>query len=258
MSSLSELQYRFHHSVITNSDLFYPDIAKSGELSIDERLAIYVDGYRLRLIEALQDSYPALHTLMGDEDFEQLCLAYIDHSPSTHFSIRYFGSSLTKFITNEYKSDDAELLSEMASFEWALRFSFDAIDEKPLNIGDFSQLSADQWGGLRFQLHPSLQMLNFHWNVPSLWKAIEQEAEPEEAQRYTTQTTWLIWRPELETHFRSMDEAEMHCLQAIHNGKTFSYLCEFALDSVDHQESAQIAAEYLARWINEGVLVRII
>ena len=258
MKELTELQSLFFNSIIGNSHEFSPEVKLQGEMTPEERVNIYIDGYRLRLIEALQDAYPAMHTLMGDDDFEQLCLDYINHFPSKHFSIRYFGHQLSDFLTDNHQYGNAALLSEMAVFEWRLRDAFDAKDQIPLSLTDLSQLTPDQWSTLTFKLHPSLCLIDLTWNVPALWQAIEQDAAAHLPQQSQSPVSWLIWRPELETHFRSILKGEANGFKAIQAGKNFSELCELideaASNTGEPELAAQEAASYLARWIDEGLL----
>ena len=254
MKTLAEIQSKFFNTVINNSDELLDEVKQQGEMTAEERVAIYVDGYRLRLIEALQDSYSALHTLMGDDDFERLCLVYIDQYPSQHFSIRYFGNQLAKYLHKNEAFDNSDLLQEMAQFEWALRGAFDAKDQAALKLDDLSQLAPEDWPELTFQLHPSLRILNLSWNVQALWKAIEQDADPQAPEQTENSVTWLIWRPELETFFRSMEKEEALGFDLIRQGKTFGQLCEFmSAYVVEPENAAQQAAAFLARWIEEGV-----
>jgi len=52
----------------------------------------------LRLLEALQTDYPALHAALGDEDFEQLCFAFIAAFPSTYPNLRWFGANMDAYL----------------------------------------------------------------------------------------------------------------------------------------------------------------
>ena len=255
MKTLAELQSHFFHAVINNSDEMTKEVKQQGEMTANERVAIYVDGYRLRLIEALQDSYPALHTLMGDDDFESLCLEYIDHFPSQHFSIRYFGRHLAEFLCENQNYENSELLQEMAQFEWALRGAFDSQDQLVLNLSDLSQIAPEQWSELTFYLHPSIQILHLNWNVLSLWKAIEQEADPQSPEQTPTPVNWIIWRPELETHFRSMTNEEAEGFDLMKQGKSFGELCESMTRVHKPEDAATQAATFLARWIEDGLFV---
>jgi len=255
MKTLPELQNHFFQAVVNNSDELTSEVRQQGEMTTNERIAIYAEGYQLRLIEALQDSYPALHTLMGDDDFESLCLEYIDNYPSKHFSIRYFGLHLAEFLCENQDYKNSELLQEMARFEWALRGAFDSQDQLVLNLSDLSQIEPEQWSELRFYLHPSIRILNLNWNVPSLWKAIELEAEPQSPEQNPSTVNWIIWRPELETHFRSMTNEEAVGFDLIKQGKSFGELCESMAKVVKPEDAATQAASFLARWFEDGLFV---
>jgi len=51
-------------------------------LSVADRLGIYRNAYRVRLIEALDDTYPVLHALLGDEVFIALSWEFVADHPS--------------------------------------------------------------------------------------------------------------------------------------------------------------------------------
>ena len=82
-----------------------------------ERLDIYVAAYRLRLLEALATDFSGLHTLTGDEQFDQLGRAYIDACPSHHFSLRWYGHGVAEFLQRTPPYAEYPVLAEMAEFE---------------------------------------------------------------------------------------------------------------------------------------------
>src|SRR3990172_2043719 len=61
-------------------------IATTRRASSKVRLDVYAEAYRLRLQEALSTDFEALHGLLGDTQFEQLCLKYIASLPAEHWS----------------------------------------------------------------------------------------------------------------------------------------------------------------------------
>ncbi|MDH5546163.1 MAG: DNA-binding domain-containing protein [Gammaproteobacteria bacterium] len=252
MSTLTELQRQFYQGVVNLDAKAESIIVDGGALDARQRMFIYAEAYRLRLIEALDDTYPAVHTLMGDEDFEQVCSSYIDAHPSTHFSIRYFGNHFSQFLAHNFNLSHRELLSEMAYFEWQLRDVFDAQNDEALTLAHLGNVAAEDWPELCFQTRAAVRMLSLHWNVPILWKAAEQEAEPQIPHREDKALNWLIWRPELETLFRSLSVTEARALSALREGQNFAGICE----AIGGEEStaAQTAAMYLQQWINSGLL----
>ena len=98
-----------------------------------DRLAIYRNAYQVRLIDALHDTYPILHGLLGDEAWLALGRAYVTAHPSMFRSIRWYGSELADFLANSPLYGDEPILAEVALLEWTLAEVFDAKDAHALN-----------------------------------------------------------------------------------------------------------------------------
>ena len=94
MNQLQKLQDEFQHALLDDESGFRERIVATEKVDIDTRIGIYSNAYRSRLIEAMEDSYDAVHTLLGDEQFYELCHQYIEAHPSKHYSIRWFGHRL--------------------------------------------------------------------------------------------------------------------------------------------------------------------
>ena len=68
-STLPDLQARFHRFVVGGDDTFRHDVVDDGRVDVDVRLAVYYDGYRLRLIEALETDFVALKAYLDRDRF---------------------------------------------------------------------------------------------------------------------------------------------------------------------------------------------
>ena len=220
-----------------------------------QRLSIYGDGYGYRLHDALSENYPAVHTLMGDEDFLKIAYKYIDSVPSQHFSLRYFGSKLEDFFTENYASEP--YYAEMARFEWALRKAFDAKNEDPLGIDALQAIPIERWGDLQFTFHQSVSRMDLEWNTPQLWAAIEAESNPIPPEKLEQPLAWLIWRQELINHYRSLDVDEGWALDSALAGVDFESLCQGVCEWIDEEHAPARVAGFLGNWINEGLLTDI-
>ena len=254
MTPLYTLQHQMMDCLLHGQRDVESRISTPPRSSRAERLDIYADGYRLRLIEALQDSFPALHTLLGDERFEALANRYISATPSRHFSIRWFGDRLADFIADDGDEPHTALLAEMARFEWALRHAFDAEDIAPLPLDAMQSIPPDRWPALRFGFHPSLRRLDLEWNAPELWQAAEQEAEPLPPRRDDCPVGWIVWRQGLVTHYRSLEVDEAWALDQAMAGSAFAAICEGLCEWIDPVHAPGRIAAFLARWIGEGMV----
>ena len=151
---------------------------KGDSVPASARLGIYRNAYSSRLRDALRSNFPALHQLLGDDEFSTLAARYLTNHPSSHSSIRWFGEQLPEFleVTVPYRS--TPVMVELARFEWALRHTIDAADLDRIEFPEMATLAPGAWGALRFSLHPSLTILDLRWNVLPIWQALTNLTAP--------------------------------------------------------------------------------
>ncbi|PPC74037.1 hypothetical protein C4K68_28410 [Pokkaliibacter plantistimulans] len=82
-----------------NSRLVEERIQGSAALSAAQRLAIYQEGYRLRLLECLQAEFPALHVCLGESLFRLFAIGYLEQQPSRHYSLYQLGEGFADFLS---------------------------------------------------------------------------------------------------------------------------------------------------------------
>ena len=74
MKNLCELQQQFQNYLLGQSQLIELDIVNTKTVSAKTRLNIYGDAYTSRLLEVLEEEFPGLHTLLGDQCFYEMVL----------------------------------------------------------------------------------------------------------------------------------------------------------------------------------------
>lgn len=232
-------------------------VSGSDKVPLQTRLDIYANAYRLRLVEALQDTFPALHTLLGDDDFFKLGIHYLTIWPSRHFSLRYFGQRMSEFLTTAEDYREQPVLAEMAEFEWQLRAAFDAADEPLLNIEVLQQIDPQAWPLVRFSFHSSVRRLDLNYNIPQLWQAIDQQEAPIDMLKNDYPLAWCLWRQDLRTLYRSLDVDEAWAMDAALAGQNFADICEGVCEWLDEQHAALRVAGFIQNWLSSGMLIRL-
>ncbi len=264
MSGLPDIQDAFQRFLLTGDSEISSLLVGTQRVPVATRLAIYGGGYRSRLIETLETSFPVLANLLGETDFQTLAARYVDTHESTFFSIRYYGDRLADFLVRDAEYSQAPLLAELAKWEWAMAAAFDAADAEPIDIGAFAQLAPEDWAQLRFTCSPSVQVVELEWNVPQLWKAVTEDApRPEPALNERPAhagvaghgpVSWLIWRRELQLYFRPLAPAEAAAIAAAIAGRSFGELCELLCEHLDENEASLHAAGFLRGWVESGLI----
>ena len=224
---------------------------------IAERLGIYRNAYRVRLIEALDDTYPVLHAVLGDEVFSALGEEFVAAHPSVYRSIRWYGSELAEFLGRCPPYAEQPILAELALLEWTLTEVFDAADAEPVRRAALSAVDPCAWSELQFEFHPSLRRLFLQWNTAAVWQAMSRDEAPPEPCYAEQPMPWLLWRQNLQNYFRSMAADEAAALDAALRGADFAQICEALAEWLPEDEIPLRAASLLGLWADSGIIVGI-
>lgn len=227
----------------------------------ETRLSVYTFAYRARLLEVLANDYHALLMALGDEQFNQLAEDYIDAHPSRYSSLRDFGRHLPGFVFKLARQHqhypDRHWLYELALFEWTLGQAFDAPDSSPLGEQDMAIIPAGLWPELRFQMHASVHRIDFEWNIPQMWQALTCDTPSQVTASRGKPSSWLVWREQLVTRFRSLQADELLALDRLIAGESFEAACEALSSSMSEKEVPLRAAGLLKSWIAQGLIAGI-
>ena len=255
MSQLAQLQSDFQAYLMDDvkGAAFKAHIINDKKVGVKKRLGIYYDGYRLRIIEALANAYPILKALLGDEVFNRTARSYIEQYPSTYRNMRWVGDQMQTHLQKALPQH--AVAAEMAAFEWALSLAFDAEDVPSITLQDLALIPPENWADLKFVFHPSLRMLQLQWNVLPIWAALNGEETPPKAAK--KKVSCLIWRMNLNAHYRSLDAAEHAALQSAIAGASFGALCEQLQEKASEEQATMQAAQYLSGWLNDGLISKV-
>src|SRR5882757_1640215 len=227
---LVELQWNFQQHLLMGDDAILESVVDAPPLPAAERVKIYRNAYRVRLLDALKDTYPVLFKILGDEVFENLGDAFIDAHPSVHRSIRWYGRELSDFLAQRPPYAEQPILAEIARFEWTLSEVFDAADAAPVGRDALLAVDPEIWDQLGFVFHPSLRLLNLAWNTVAVWQAMSRDEDP----------------PQL-------DAAENASLEAGLSGKRFGEICAVLRAWLPEEEIPLRAATLIGTWTDSGI-----
>jgi hypothetical protein len=158
----------------------------SRELAGVDRLAIYSDAYRARLVECLADDYPALKYAFGDDAFETLCLGYIARHPSQSPNLNFFGRHMASFCRAEAKKPPSmsteelplAFAADLAALEWALVEVLHAGSTEKLDLAQLASIAPHQWAGVRFRPSATVRVLTFDYPVNDFFQEFRTEQGP--------------------------------------------------------------------------------
>jgi hypothetical protein len=254
---LRQLQRDLQNYLLGEASAIDTAIVDAPPLPVQARLGIYHNAYRVRLIDAVDDAYPILHAVLGDEMFAALGEEFVAAHPSVHRSIRWYGRELPEFLAQRPPYAEQPILAELALLEWTLAEVFDAADALPKPRAAFSAIDPSAWSELTFEFHPSLRRLKFDWNTAAVWQAMNRDEAPPDPASGEHPVPWLLWRQNLQNYFRSMAADEAAAIDLALAGANFGEICEALAEWLPGEEIPLRAAGLLGAWADSGIIVAI-
>lgn len=259
MSELNHLQEIFQNFLMHDNDEIFKCVINTHKVPVKTRLSIYKNAYQSRLQEALAANYPVLRKYLGDEQFTQLAVGYIDTYPSSFQSIRWFGDNLVDFLKGSAVWQTSPYLAELAEFEWTCGLVFDALNTEFLLIDEMATVPPDMWSVMSFKARSSVKCLQFSWNIVEIWHGLTEDPPIAIEPKYSsTPITWLLWRQDLACQFISLANDEAWAITAMMQGATFGEICEGISQWYNAEDAGLRAASLLKGWIMAELIESVI
>jgi hypothetical protein len=249
-------------------------IKPNARLDSIERLEIYNRQYWFRLINSFYEDFPALRTVLGEDRFYDLTIAYLTKNPSRSFTLRNLGDRLESFLEEEphWVAPHKKLARDIVRLEWAHIVAFDGGQRPPLETDEL--LDSDP-ATLQVDLQPHITFLDCDYAVDDFVLAIrKQEVNPGEAsnavsEKFSSAPVHHLSLPKLEKNWLAVHrldnsvyykrieyEAYLICT-ALREGIPLQAACEQALlcKAADETFSATLQS-WFAQWASFGWLCR--
>jgi len=248
---LAELQNDFQRALFDTECKGADWISESARgLSARDRLDIYYNAYRLRLIDVLLDTFEHTAIYLGDDWFNQLAADYVQSYPLTYKNIGLYGKNFPGFLA-EQLAEDKEV-SELALMDWKLRRAFDGADSAVMTLDDLQHLANVE--GFRLQPVPTMTTCTQEYNSLEIWNAINQDQTPPVVERLPQPIELLIWRKGHSPHFRSLSIIESAAITYLSSADSLDAIgatLEKDFPGVD------VATEFglmLHRWLDDEII----
>lgn len=249
MSALAALQQRFLDGVLADGPQAADDIRGTPAFAVDQRLAVYANAYRRRLVEALASVFERCAQMLGEDAFGALALAYVETHPPHDRSLGRYGVDFPEWL----RARDPELATAagVATIDAGLRRAFDAADAEPVDRAALLALPVMAWAGLRFAWVPALATGQVEAAAIERWR----EPGPNGVEDSDAPITAIAFgRRDGQTFFRSMAASEALLLERLRCGATLAEACAGEGLPIP----LEVAAPALLSWIDEGWVARLV
>lgn len=211
-------------------------------------LEVYLNTYRMQLLQCLAEVYPKTLEWLGDERFYAAARQHIMAQPPTSWTLDAYPASFAASITSLCPGD--AVTAELVQLEHALDECQTAADLAPLTRAMFTRLD---WEYVELSPAAGAQLLVHHSNAEAIWSALARlESRP--AGRTTENPAHiLVWRSGWVPCFRVLDINEAAFFERLLIAPmSFTAVCAGLEQQLGQRAAIERAGLLLARWADEG------
>lgn len=195
-----------------------------------KRFNVYRNNVAVSLTEALEQGFPVLRKLLGDQNFRQLAGLYLRRNPPTSPLMMHYGEGMPAFLDGFSPLAHLPYLREVAALELALRRSYHAADVTPIEPDILGQFAPEDLMRVRFDIAPAVQVIPSAYPIYDIWAYNMIDGAPKPA---PVAQDVLITRPEFDPVPHAMAPGGAAFVTALREGQTLGAAFHATPDDFD-------------------------
>ena len=230
MADLAETQAAFAAALMGEPDEALLRAIVDDGVPPAERLDIHRNTRTLTLTQVLADTFPAVHTLVGDGFFKYAAAQFIDAHPPRSGSLLDYGAGLPAFLDAFPAAREVAYLSDVARLEWARQDCANGPDSIPLDPRALSELTGEQAASARLSLHANHRLVRSDHPIHDIWLACQGDDESDaQVDLAAGGQSVLVIRPDLELLMWSLTTGKAALVEAFARSLPLTAAFEAAL-----------------------------
>lgn len=216
-----------------------------------ERLRIYRGNLYAVWATALQNTFPVIQQLVGEDFFKQLAILYGQQYPSESGDLSIFGQYFAQFLASEASVLDYPYFSAVAEIEWKLHRAYYSADAEVLDFNTFLSTAGEHVANYVFTCHPSVALLVADVAAVQICLAHQHDELGALDFSLNAPSFALVNRCQWQVQLTQLSHAELLSLQALCEGESLGVALERAIDC----DQAFDVAQALRRWFALGIFI---
>lgn len=200
------------------------------------RFNVYRNNFYAGLIDVLAGRFPVVTRLVGEEFFRAMARVYVEQNPPRSPMLIEYAGDFADFLADFEPVQDVPYLPDIARLEWAWHCAYYAADSKPLTGGELAGLPQERLTETRFDLHPSLGVVQSRFPIVAIWKTNRFDKDVCPVDIAAGGEDALVTRPKLNVEVRRLPAGAAAFIAALKQGDTFSQAYSAALASAPEFE----------------------
>jgi hypothetical protein len=179
---------------------------------IERRYAVYRNNVTVGLVRALEDNFPMVRRLLGDDYFAGFARDFAQSNPPQSPLMFQYGEAFPGALDNAEDLAGFPYLGDIARLEILWRASYHAADANPLAGDALAAFDPDSLFDCHLTAHPATRLMSSHFAIHDIFAANSGSADGHVSDPTQPQSV-LITRPQMDvtTHLVPADKFGFFC-----------------------------------------------
>ncbi|MDQ2093419.1 DNA-binding domain-containing protein [Rhodalgimonas zhirmunskyi] len=216
--------------------LFSPELPTAETLALRDgrghpagrRFSVYRNNVASSLTEALEQTFPTVLKLLGEENFRAIAGIFLRREPPRSPILARYGAGFGNFLDEFEPLAHLPYLGDVARLDRALVTAYHAADATPLRAEDLAAIPPDDLPALRLALAPACQVLVSRWPLFGIWQFNQSDDAP---QPPGVAQSVLVTRPEFDPIARLLPPGGAAFLAALDKGQPLGVAADTAAEA---------------------------
>ena len=220
-------------------------LLETNSIALQDRLKIYHGNVIGGISKAFTSNFPLLEKLVGEDFLLSLARGFVLQNPPRSGCLFDYGAGFDLFIAGHPQTKALPYLAEIAKLELAIHHANHAQDDHPLTPESLASMPQDTLADLILSLRESCTLLRCTYPVMAIREfCLNPELQPPDIDT-KTQVFLLVYRPQRDIHFISLEPAEYIFLENIKSGETLGHALTQAIENNATFEISSVLQKHL-------------
>jgi Putative DNA-binding domain len=239
-----ETLHKLNESIIQNTpEQTLPLLKQNPKISKEKQLAVYIDGYRLRLSGAVETDYPAFCYYLGKRDSAKIIADFVEDNNSEFYSLDFYPFKFAHYLKDK-KLDTAA--KELALLESNIAEIFMKPDSDSLDPQIFLKMSEAELDKFRFTARTASNLLEFEYDVENFIRDFREDKSPKKIKRKKNYIFIVRHDNSVKRHY--LLQEEFHILKKLIKGNSL----DEAVSGMNSDLANEMLPQFLQKWLING------
>jgi hypothetical protein len=196
-----------------------PGINGPGAAVPTRRFAVHRNNIVVGLVKILRGRFPVVERIVGEEFFKVMARAFVVEHPPRSPLLAVYGDDFAGFIAEFAPACQLTYLPDVARIEAARTRAYRSADVTPIDAGRFAALDAGAVDAIRFEMHPSVEIIRSSHPIVTIWAMNSGERALAPIEHWHCEDA-LVARPYLDVEIRSLPPGGAAFLLALASGRS--------------------------------------